>query len=261
MCRELFHVYGPLSINSFGVMIAIGIITNAWLLIHHRRRPRIMSGEQFIDLLLVMVFTGLIGSRFLAVVTNLDSLDHWLDIFKFWEGGYSVLGAMLGNLFVIPWYLKRHAIPALPCMDLIALHLPLLYAFTKIGCFFAGCCYGKPTDMPWAICYTDSQSVAPLGICIHPTQLYSAFIYLCVFGIFYCLAQNRLKKPGQLFALFLVVSGFERFVMDFFRDDQEFFSLFPLNAIAIYQWIALSIAVSGLILFYVVSTQRSDQYS
>lgn len=241
-------------------MIAIGLLTFIWGVTRNPRLASLMTIDQFLDVLMVGICVSVLGARLICVATEWHSLNSWVDIFKLWLGGYSILGAILALICFIPLYLKYRGIPILLSLDLFALYAPLMQAIARFGCFFAGCCYGKATALPWAITYTESSTMAPIHIAVHPTQIYSSLILFVIFIFINCWAQKNLKLPGQITFLYLFLAGFERFIIDFFRDDQEFFSAQILTVFSLYQWIALAIGIFGLVAFlYITFRAQSHQ--
>jgi phosphatidylglycerol---prolipoprotein diacylglyceryl transferase len=173
MYPKLLHIYGPLYLQSYGLCIALGLTVFAWLLYRDKRRRQIMNDDQFHTLILIGAISGIVGGRILYFMTEVP-IHQFYQFFEFWQGGFAVLGSVLGVLLVIPWCLKKYNLPGLPLLDRVALYGPLLQGISRIGCFLAGCCYGKQTLLPWAITYSNPECMAPLGIALHPTQLYSA---------------------------------------------------------------------------------------
>jgi len=255
MPRELLHIYGPISINAYGTTIAVALLIFLWLIKQHPTRKSLFAHVDLTQALIVGVLLGIAGGRTLYVLSNLNTIHGLMDIIDFWNGGFSVLGAVLAILFGLPLYLRAHEIPVLPFFDLIAIHAPLLQSISRLGCFFAGCCYGRPTVLSWGVLYRGADTFAPYGVCLHPTQIYSSLILLLIFCVMYFFAQYRLKKPGQLTALYLLLISGERFLVDFWRDDQEYLSSSALQQLSINQWICLIIAISsGIGLWYFSST-------
>ncbi len=232
MHRELIHLYGPLAINSFGLMIIIGLIIFSLLTVSDPKRPKIVSTDQYFNLLSLAIMVGLAGGRLLFVITNWKNLPSFWHIFAFWEGGFSLLGGVIALLAVLPFYLKKHSINTLALCDLAAIYAPLLQAISRIGCFFAGCCFGIPTTLPFGIlsseCSLDKLGTSGL---IHPTQLYSAGALFGIFLLMYFFFQDWFKKPGQLLCGYLILMSTERFIIDFWRADREFLSGFPTFSI------------------------------
>jgi phosphatidylglycerol:prolipoprotein diacylglycerol transferase len=242
MGNELLHIYGPFSIRSYGLMIAIGLALFVWLLQKHPKYKALTLGDKIIDITIVGIIAGLLGGRILFGLSQPEEISSLSDFFSFWNGGFSILGCVLGVLCSIPLYLYYLHVPIIPFLDLIALYAPLLQSISRVGCFFAGCCYGHYTQLPWGVRYTDPYASAPLGICIHPTQLYSSLLLLIIFLGMYYILQNIYTKPGQLTALYLFFIALERFTIDFWRADTLSASPFGITVFSLHQWIALIIA-------------------
>lgn len=240
--RQLFSLYGPFAIQSFGLFIVLGILIFTFLFLRDPRRKKLISSEQYYNLLSCAILAGFCGARLLFVLTNWETIPSWLSVFAFWEGGYSLLGGILALLLVIPWYLKKYHLPALALIDLACVYAPLLQAISRIGCFFAGCCYGVPISWPWGI-----QSC--MGSTLHPTQLYSAGILFLIFLFLYMLGHHLFMQPGHLACAYLFSMSAERFFVDFRRGDREFINnqFFSIAQLAALFLMALSIC--GFIYF------------
>lgn len=247
MCRELIHIYGPISICGYGVMIFIGIVLFAYLVNRDPVRSKLLSSDTFADIIVMGTLIGLLGGRLLFILTNVAQFQSWYDYGALWDGGFSLLGAIIGNLLFLPCYLRHRQVPVIPFFDLVAVYAPLLIAVSRIGCFWSGCCYGAATSLPWAVVYYEQGADAPLGIPIHPTQLYSAIMLFCIFLFMYFVAAKRFAKPGQLMLIYLVLASIERFTVDFWRADREFFLGERWQLLSIHQYIALLLGISALI--------------
>lgn len=233
MQRELLHLYGPFSINSFGLMIVIGLIIFSYLLLNDKKRSSIISTEHYFNLITPAIISAIIGGRFLFVATHWDSFDHWIDIFAIWQGGFSLLGGIIALILVMPFYFKKYNVPLLPFLDLISIYAPLLQSISRVGCYFAGCCYGCPAT------YFNGN---------HPTQWYSA---ICLFGIFlfqYCIARSWKLQTGQLFCIYLMLMSIERFSNDFFRAERE---MSTIHSLSITQLLCVGIFISAWCAYFV----------
>lgn len=255
MYPQILHIYGPFSINSYGLMIALGLLLFLWLVTRDPRREKILSTDQLSNTIMVGVIAGLLGGRLLYFLSEQHQIKTFLDFFALWQGGLSILGAIIAILICVPLYLRSQNIPALPFFDLAAVYAPLLQSISRIGCFLAGCCYGMHTNLPWAITYTNPKSLAPLCMPLHPTQLYAA---LTLFGIFLFMklyAQNRYNKPGQLISLYLILTSLGRFFIDFWRADR-IFVLMTGDWLSVNQLIALGMACVGFIGYALCSIRK-----
>ena len=247
------HLFGPIYINSYGTMIACAIGIFTWLVNKDPRRAKLISTEQLHWMIIVGIISGVLGGRILYFF--IDGTSSIRDFFSFWHGGFAVLGSLIGVLCVAPWYLKRNGIPLLPFLDLTATYAPLLQGISRIGCFLAGCCYGKPTNVAWAVTYYDQASTAPLHIPLHPTQLYSSLLLLGIFFLLKFPFAQLCKKNGQLVSLYIFFMAAERYITDLFRGDQSFGIGFFGSS---YQLLACLIMFGAALYFSFITTRPSS---
>jgi phosphatidylglycerol:prolipoprotein diacylglycerol transferase len=260
MLPYLFHIYGPIYANSYGIAIAVGIMVFTYLINKNPKRVNLISKDNMQNTILLGILMGVIGGRLLWVTSHLPMSLY--DAIEVWEGGLSVLGSIIAVLLTVPFYLRSIKVPILPLLDLVAIYTPLLHSISRIGCFMAGCCYGMPTNKIWGIIYTHPDVCVPIelkNIAIHPTQIYSSLMLMVVFLLMYYVFRNRFTKPGQLISIFLMLSSTERFMIDFWRADQEFFDIKHLQFLAIHQWISLGIFVCAALLLTKQSYSKSNK--
>jgi len=224
MGKEILHIWGPFSIQSYGLFIALGIVLAIWLFMRDSRRASILSSDQFGKIISITIFAAIIGGRLLYVLEENSAIKSFWDIFKVWEGGLSSLGSIAGILLVIPIYLRSMGIPIVRFLDLTAIYAPIVEAMARFGCFFAGCCYGIETTLPWGVTYTDPSCAAPLYKSLHPTQLYCSLAAFVIFLLMKFLFSKLLQKPGQLLCVYLMLTSIARGSIDFIRGDRTFFS-------------------------------------
>jgi len=245
MYRELLHIYGPIYIHSFGVMIALGILMFIWLIQRDPRFNTLFTIDQFHSVLSYGILAGVVGGRILYVISSWDTITYPLEIFEIWRGGFSIFGSILGVVIMLPIYLRMHHIPILPFFDLTAVYAPVIQAFARIGCLLAGCCYGKPTSLPWAVVFRDPASPAPCFVPLHPTQIYSSLFSLGNFLLMYFVLRYYFKKPGQLLGAYFVMVSFDRFFIDFWRADRIYLDAAWSSALSMHQWIGIGIFIAG----------------
>jgi phosphatidylglycerol:prolipoprotein diacylglycerol transferase len=217
---ELIHIYGPFGIQLYGLFIILGIIISITALKHNKRFTALHAEKSYLNILLVCVIAGCIGGRIMDIFANPYLYQHWYDWFAVWQGGFSILGSIIGVMCIAPLYLKALHIPILPAFDLAAIYMPLLQSIGRLGCFTAGCCYGTVTHNFLSIVYTNPYSLAPHNIPLHPTQLYSSLLLFSIFLFMYFIGQRICKKDGELFLLYLFLTSSERFFIDFLRADR-----------------------------------------
>ncbi len=246
MYPTILHIYGPFAINSYGFCIAAGLVLFLWLVTRDPRRKALLNADQLSNVLMLGIVAGIFGSRLLYYLTEQHAIGGLLDFLAVWQGGLSLLGAVIATLVVVPIYLNWQRIAVLPFFDLVATYAPLLQSVSRIGCFLAGCCYGIHTKMPWAIMYSDPRSLAPICIPLHPTQLYSALSMFGIFLIMKLYAQQRYKQPGQQLSLYLILASASRLLIDFWRADR---TLSPILGtwLSVNQVIAVALMAVGLV--------------
>lgn len=248
MYPVLLHIYGPFNINSYGVTIAIGVILFIKYAFSDPIRKKIIDDDQFFSCIQGAILAGIIGGKILDIAVAWENYESLYDIFEFWQGGFSALGAVLGVSIYLLYYLNKYGVPVLKFSDVCALYAPLIQIMGRLGCFFAGCCYGVATSVPWAITYTNPALNVPLCVALHPTQLYSALILLALFvGLQIIVHYKKQLEPGLLFGLYAFFMSAERFLVDFWRADRQMITAM----LSIYQLIAigLCIAAGGLIVW------------
>lgn len=246
--HTLLHIYGPFSIHSYGLAIAIGVLIFTYLVKKDPRFYQLKLENHFSHILLVGAIAAALGGKILFFIEQPNLLESPFDIITFWQPGFSILGAVIAVLALVPWYLQILNISPIGFFDLISIYTPLLQSISRIGCFFAGCCFGAPTSRAWGIIYTETGSAAPLETCIHPAQIYSAIILLLIFAAMYFVLQRIFKKPGQLTSLYLMLSSTERFFVDFWRGDRTLLPDSPY-ALSLYQIIAVCITIAASAFF------------
>jgi phosphatidylglycerol:prolipoprotein diacylglycerol transferase len=210
---------GPITIYSYGLMIALGIMVGLFLARRQAKREGI-DPDKILDITLYVLLAALIGARLLFVFMNFaEYADEPLRILKIWEGGLVFYGGLLPAVAIGIWYIKRLGLPLWQIADILAPSLAIGHAMGRIGCFFAGCCYGGACDLPWAVTFTNPQSLAyPLGEPLHPTQLYSSLSLFALFG-FLILLRKKKTFPGELFWTYILCYAFGRFLLEFLRGD------------------------------------------
>ena len=259
----LLHIYGPIAIHSFGLMIMLGLIVTLYLLHHDKPLTKLISHNQLGTIFQISFIAGIIGGRSWFLITNPSIITHWTDCFTVWAGGLSILGAVIAIITTLFTYFYYTKLPALKILDRIALYTPLLQSISRLGCFFAGCCYGQPTNLPWGVVYKHFDSLAPLHVTIHPTQLYSSLFLACIFIIMLCFDRYyQHKKSGQMLALYIMLISLDRFLIDFLRDDQEFFvqpGLF--GTLSIQQALALCLFIGAFTMISFITIYKKPNES
>ena len=241
---------GNFSIYTYGFFLATGF--GAGLLLAKSEAKRLgQNSDKIMDLAFYILISAIIGSRLLYVLTNLETFTKDpVGIFKIWEGGLVFYGGFIAAMITAIILLKKWKMDLWTIADLTAPSIAAGQFFGRIGCFSAGCCYGKICDLPWAIVFRNPDSLAPVGIPLHPTQLYHAFSNLVIF-FFLWFYRKRKKFDGQLFWLYILLYGITRAFIEIFRGDFRGNTFF--NFLSISQIIGLTMAIIAIIAMKILS--------
>lgn len=278
-------VLGVVDFPAYMTMLMIGFTLAIWLARREEDRSG-RNGDRIVDLGLLMLFCGILGSRLLSVFaeghfmdfvnlcidpTKVAPTDAWaravvcttdamcqphylcntatgacypprdcLEALKFWHGGLAYYGGFLLAVPVGLWYARRKQLGVWRIANLTSPYIMLGLFFGRMGCFFNGCCYGAPTDLPWAMHFPGHRDD------VHPTQLYEAFGALSIAAFLYFVVRPRKRTDGQVFAALLVVYGVVRFLLEFVRDDNRGVGF----GLSTSQWIGLPLIALGGFLWW-----------
>lgn len=248
----ILYKIGPIHLYTYGFFLALGFLTAILVAGREAKRLGLPEGH-FYDLCFYIILAAIVGSRLLFVIVDpAPFLQNPLHIFAVWEGGLVFHGGLIAALATAFFFMRRHQMPWRPTLDALAVGMPLGVALGRIGCFMAGCCFGKPTDLPWAVTFTHPESLCPLQEPLHPTQLYEAILSTMIFGVVFWL-RKRKRFDGQILATYFLLAGLVRFTVEFFRastsiDPRGAEILFHMPATQVF---ALGLAiVSGICLWW-----------
>ena len=214
--------FGFFKIFTYGLLVATGFLV-AILLASSRAEKEGLDSQKVLDLCFYVMVSALLGARLLYVIVEYRYfLDSPLEIFKFWKGGLVFYGGLILGVLISLWYLKRNQMPMWKTADLLAPSIALGQLIGRWGCFFAGCCYGKKTDVAWGITFTDPRSLAPLEISLHPTQVYLSLNAVFIF-IFLMWLSKRKVFDGQILWSYGILYSVGRFLIEYFRGDDRGF--------------------------------------
>jgi phosphatidylglycerol:prolipoprotein diacylglycerol transferase len=220
---RLFHI-GSFYLPTYGFLVASGVLIGLWISVRNSEKQGV-NGDDAWNLGILVVLAGIVGAKVLYVIYDWNTYaGNWREIFSLstLQAGGVFSGGLIAALVMAAWYIRRHRMPALRTIDGFAPGLAFGHVLGRLGCFSAGCCYGKPTSHFWGVTFTNplahSVSGTPLGIPIEPTQLIEAAAEFFNFLVLTWLL-GRKKFDGQIFGTFIALYGFERFFIEFLRDD------------------------------------------
>ncbi|MDH5695643.1 MAG: prolipoprotein diacylglyceryl transferase [Dehalococcoidia bacterium] len=233
-----------LNVRWYGIMVALAVVVVVLWMLREVRRGANLSYDTILTAALVGIPSGVIISKLLHVI---DRLDFYLQNPGQILGlaGLTIYGAVLGAALGIWIYSKLSNFKFGYFADLVAPAVLLAQAIGRVGCILNGCCYGIETSLPCAIVYTNPDSYAPLGVAVHPTQIYEIVYLLIIFAVLLKL-RGHFKPDGSLFLVYLSLYSLWRIGIDFLRDGTPF--LFGLHQAQVIGIIVLAIAVPILAL-------------
>ena len=262
MYPELFRI-GDFPLNTYGFLLSIGLM----LALFAAAKLAVRDGlpkERIYDLGLWTIIGGLIGSKILMVFTedgvNFFSLD-------FLRSGGVYYGGFLGGLLALVFLIQFYKLPFWKVADAFAPGVAIGQFFGRQGCFSAGCCWGKPTELPWGVHFTRAGhentgvpifDAAGSALHLHPTQLYESFAMLFVLGILIYL-HRRKRFDGQVLIGYMILYPIVRFTIEFFRDDPrgDLFGLTTLTGLSTSQILSLIVA-AGAIAFMIYRLRKPN---
>ena len=217
--HPILFEYGRITIYTYGLFIALAFVTGMWLAGREAER-RGLDPKTIQDMGFLVLISAILGARlFFVLVEWQHFVDNPLQIFQIWKGGLVFYGGFTAAALAAVLYVRAKGLPPWTVGDVAAPALALGQAIGRIGCLFAGCCFGARCDLPWAVTFTDPRGLAPLGVALHPTQAYSALANFAIFVVLYWVARPRQRGSGQLLGLYLILYPVTRFLLEFFRDD------------------------------------------
>ncbi len=217
---------GGFSFYSYGLMLALAFAAGVLLLLRNARSEG-LPDDKLIDMCLLIIVAAIVGSRLLYIIIELPVYiaDPWA-VFEVRSGGLSFHGGLAFGIITGLWYTRRHRLPQGKIADLVAPPLALGYAIVRIGCLLSGCCFGRPTALPWAL---PSAYLDPTPR--HPAQLYAFFAALIIFAAL-MYRRGRMRFHGQLFLEFVLYYSIYRFIIEFFREVSVFVGFLTLGQAA-----------------------------
>jgi phosphatidylglycerol:prolipoprotein diacylglycerol transferase len=218
---ELFSL-GPVTVYTYGVLLAASYLLGLRLAMS-RAKKRGLDSNRVLDLGIYIIIAALVGAKLLLLVVDRDQFNSIADLFSLVRSAGVFYGGLIASVAVAFWYMNKHRMPFWTTCDTFAPAIALGHVTGRLGCMAAGCCYGTPTDVPWAVVFTNPLAAAnvgtPLGMPLHPTQLYEAGAELLILGLL--LATEKRGRPfaGRTFWLYMLLYAISRYVIEIYRGD------------------------------------------
>lgn len=265
MYPELFRI-GNFPINTYGVFLALAFLSAILITAKLAQRDGLPK-ERVYDLCLWMLLAGLVGSKILMLFTEPEyrSSPWQLLSLDFLRSGGVFYGGLIGAVLAGYFLMKRYKLPWWKTADACAPGIAIGNFFGRQGCFAAGCCWGKPTNLPWGVQFSElghEITGVPTDVHLHPTQLYESFAMLLVF-FFLLWLHKRKRFDGQVLLVYALLYSVIRFAIEFVRDDPrgDVFGLTTLTGLSTSQLISIVIGISSLIILIVRRKTRENPTS
>ena len=222
MYPELFSI-GPVTIYSYGVLLAASYLLGLWLAMR-RAKQWGLDPNRILDLGIYIIIAALVGAKLLLFVVDFEQFTRSTeDLLSLARSGGVFYGGLILAVVVGFWYIWRHRLPFWTTCDVFAPGIALGHVTGRLGCLAAGCCYGRPTDVPWAVVFTNPLAAAnvgtPLGIPLHPTQVYEAGAELIILLALLATEGRGKRFAGRTFWAYMFLYAVSRFIVEMYRGD------------------------------------------
>jgi phosphatidylglycerol:prolipoprotein diacylglycerol transferase len=252
----LFEV-GGFPVYTYGVLLGAAYLLGLQFALV-RARSRGLDADRVLDLGIWVIVSALVGAKLLLVVVDRDKFSSAAELFSLLRSAGVFYGGLILAVAVALWYVRRHRMPTWTVADVFAPAIALGHVVGRMGCLFAGCCYGKPASIPWAITFHNeyaSQNVGtPIGIPLHPTQLYDAGAELLILALLLVLERRGRPFAGRTFWGYMLLYGISRFVIEFYRGDPRGM----VGALSTSQFVALLLVPISIVML-VLLARRPDR--
>jgi phosphatidylglycerol:prolipoprotein diacylglycerol transferase len=220
----LFEIHGW-PVYSYGVLLAAAYLIGLQVAYVRARRAG-LDAAKVMDLGIYLIISALVGAKLLLLVVDYKYFwEHPGELSSLVRAGGVFYGGLIAAFVVGLWLMRRYKLPVWTTADLIAPGIALGHVVGRFGCLMAGCCYGKPTTMKWAITFTNPAAAAnvgtPLFVPLHPTQLYDAGAELLILGILLLTERRGRPYAGRTFWLYMLLYAVSRFIIEFYRGDER----------------------------------------
>ena len=244
MYPEIFHIS---FLHTYGALVALAFLCGLWMAARLAKRDS-LDVDAVTNLGIYCALAAIVGAKAMMLIVDPRYRESPREIFTLdtLQAGGVFYGGLLAALAVSWWYMRKTGLPLWRTADVFAPGIALGHGIGRLGCFSAGCCWGVECHLPWAVTFRNPVAHdlvgVPLGLPLHPTQLYEAFSEFAIFAILYRQI-GKSHRPGAMIGLYLVLYSVVRFIVEFFRNHEQG-NLWgtPLDTS---QWISLGLCALG----------------
>ena len=223
-----------------------------------RARRAGVDPARVMDLGIYLIIAALVGAKLMLVAVDFNYFRQQpRELLSLVRAGGVFYGGLIAAFATAYWLVRRYKLAFWPTADLMAPGIALGHVIGRLGCLMAGCCYGRPTSVPWAITFRDSAAAVnvgtPLAVPLHPTQLYDAGAELVIL-IALLLTERRGKPfPGRTFWLYVLCYAVSRFIIEFYRGDPRGI----LMGVSTSQFVSLVLIPAGVFMLWRLRARRT----
>jgi len=259
---------GPITIHTYGFMMALGVAFGLWF-VYVQTKKRGLPAVKIIDMAFYTIIISLIGAKLVLFIGNMSYyIKYPAELLTLARSGGVFQGGLVAGLVFALWYLRKHKIPTWKAADIIAPAIALGHGFGRIGCFSAGCCYGRACSTPWGVTFTSEYAHnltgIPIETSIHPVQLYESGLNFINFIVLFIILKKK-KLDGVVFSFYIINYSIIRYFTEFYRGDHSEKAILidhtsPYLSLTLPQLFCILgiIAGIGLIFFFKKKKERAE---
>jgi phosphatidylglycerol:prolipoprotein diacylglycerol transferase len=256
----LFEI-GGFPVYTYGVLLAAAYLLGLQFALR-RARARGLDSNRVMDLGIWIIISALVGAKLLLLIVEWDTFtSDWRELFTLMRSGGVFYGGLIAAVAVALWYLRRHRLPMWTVTDVFAPGIALGHVIGRMGCLFAGCCYGERTSVPWAVTFTNplanTTAGTPLNVPLHPTQLYDAGAELLILIVLVATERRGRPFPGRTFWGYILAYAISRFIIEFYRGDPRG----AVGALSTSQLVSLLLVPLSIVMLVVLARRGSPEPS
>jgi len=260
----LFKI-GPITVHTYGLMMALGVAFGLWFL-YVQAKKQGLNPAKIVDAAFYTIIISLLGAKLILFIGNISYyLKYPKELFSLARSGGVFQGGLTFGVIFALLYFRKHRIPTWKVGDIILPALALGHGFGRIGCFSAGCCFGRECSVPWGVTfrsqYAHDLTGIPIGIFLHPVQLYESALNFLNFFVLFLILKKK-KFDGQVFSFYIINYSLIRYFVEFYRGDHPEKAFLiqnpsPYLSLSLPQFFSILGLVGGLILFFVLKKRKN----
>jgi len=260
----LFKI-GPITIHTYGFMMAMGVAFGLWFL-YVQAKKQSLNASKILDAVFYTIIISLLGAKLILFIGNISYyMKYPKELFSLARSGGVFQGGLTFGLIFALLYFRKHRIPTWKVGDIIGAALALGHGFGRIGCFSAGCCFGRECSLPWAVSfqseYAHNLTGIPVGTLLHPVQLYESVLNFLNFFVLFLILKRK-KFDGQVFSFYIINYSIIRYFVEFYRGDHPDKAFLihnpsPYLSLSLPQLFSILGLIAGLVLFFILKKRKS----